>query len=357
MPFKILVINPGSTSTKVALFENDSPRFEEKINHSVEQLQQCPDLKDQFDLRLRAIFAFLDRHQIPVQELSAVVGRGGLVKPIPGGTYLVNEAMVADARKGIQGQHPSNLGCILAKVIADPAGIPAYTVDPVAVDELEPLARYSGHPLIQRRALAHTLNIHAVGRMAAEKLGVDYFRTNFIIAHLGGGISICPLKEGRIIDVNDASSSGPFSPERTGDLPLQPFIELCFSGKYTKQQMSKLVMGQGGLIAYLGTNSAEEVEKRIQQGDANARAVYEAMAYQIAKEIGAMATVLAGETRAIVLTGGLAKSAMLTGWIKKRVAFIAEVIILPGEFEMEALAKGALRVLQGMEQAKQYPSG
>ncbi|MDZ7263158.1 MAG: butyrate kinase [candidate division KSB1 bacterium] len=357
MPFKILVINPGSTSTKVALFENELPRFEEKINHSIEQLQQCTDLKDQFNLRMAAINSFLERNRISIRELAAVVGRGGLVKSIPGGTYLVNEAMVADARQGIQGQHPSNLGCILAKMIADSAGIPAYTVDPVAVDELEPLARYSGHPLIQRRSLAHTLNIHAVGRMAAEKLGVDYWRTTFIIAHLGGGISICPLKNGRIIDVNDASSSGPFSPERTGDLPLQPFIELCFSGKYTKKQMSQLVMGRGGLIAYLGTNSAEEVERRIQQGETMAREVYQAMAYQIAKEIGAMATVVRGGIRAIVLTGGLAKSAMLTGWIKERVAFIGEVIILPGEFEMEALAKGALRVLQGMEHAKQYPIG
>ncbi len=354
MPFKILVINPGSTSTKTALFENESLRYEEKIDHSAEQLKQFPNLWDQFEYRKNEILRFLELHHASIHDLSAVVGRGGLLKPIPGGTYVVNDAMVADARRGVQGEHPANLGCVLAKSIAELAGIPAYTVDPVTVDELEPLARYSGHPLIQRRALAHTLNIHAVGRMAAEKLGVDYLQTNFIIAHLGGGISICPLKQGRIIDVNDASSSGPFSPERTGELPLQPFIELCFSGKYTKQQMSKLVMGQGGLIAYLGTNSAEEVEQRIHQGDAKAQEVYEAMAYQIAKEIGAMATVVKGDVSAIVLSGGLAKSKMLTNWIRERVEFIAEVMILPGEFEMEALAKGALRILRGEEQAKEY---
>ena len=354
MPFKILVINPGSTSTKVALFENESLQFETKIEHPLEQLKQYLNLWDQFDFRKRAIISFLDKNQIGLHQLSAVVGRGGLLKSIPGGTYLVNETMVEDARKGVQGQHAANLGCALAWSIAQEAGIAAYTVDPVSVDEFEPLARYSGHPLIQRRALAHTLNIHAVGRMAAERLGADYLQTNFIIAHLGGGISICPLKLGRIIDVNDASSSGPFSPERTGELPLQPFISLCFSGKYSEQQLSKLVMGEGGLIAYLNTNNAEEVERRIKQGDSQAREVYEAMAYQIAKEIGAMATVIKGEVKAIVISGGLAKSKMLTDWIIERVKFIAGVILLPGEFEMEALTNGVLRVLEGQEEARTY---
>jgi len=354
MAFKILVINPGSTSTKVALFENTSIQYEEKINHSNEQLEKFSALWDQFDFRKGSIISFLEKHHVSLYQLSAVVGRGGLLKAIPGGTYLVTETMVADARKGIQGEHASNLGCALAWSIAQEAGIAAYTVDPVAVDELEPLARYSGHPLIQRRALAHTLNIHAVGRMAAEKLAADYLQTNFIIAHLGGGISVCPLKQGRIIDVNDASSSGPFSPERTGDLPLLPFIKLCFSGKYDEQEMQKLVMGQGGLIAYLKTNNAEEIEQRIRQGDTEAREIYEAMAYQIAREIGAMATVIRGDVRAIVISGGLAKSKMLTDWIKERVEFIAEVMVLAGEFEMEALSNGVLRVLQGKEVAKIY---
>jgi len=354
MSHKILVINPGSTSTKVAIFENESLLFEKKIEHSVEQLSRFSNLWDQFDLRKKAILSFLEKHHLSVDQLSAIVGRGGLLKSIPGGTYLVNETMVEDARKGIQGEHASNLGCALAWSIGKEAGILAYTVDPVSVDEFEPLARYSGHPLIQRRALAHTLNIHAVGRMAAEKLDVDYYKTNFIIAHLGGGISICPLQGGRIVDVNDASSSGPFSPERTGELPLQPFIRLCFSGKYNEPQIRKLVMGEGGLIAYLNTNNAEEVETRIKQGDIKAREIYEAMAYQISKEIGAMATVVNGDIRAIVISGGLAKSEMLISWIKERVKFIAEVMVLPGEFEMEALANGVLRVLQGKEVAKTY---
>ncbi len=354
MSYKILVINPGSTSTKVALFENESLLSEETMKHPIEQLKQFPDLWDQFELRKQSITSFLEKHNISSDQLSATVGRGGLLKSIPGGTYLVNEKMVEDARNGVQGEHASNLGCALAWTIAREAGISAYTVDPVSVDEFEPLARYSGHPLIPRRALAHTLNIHAVGRMAAEKLGLDYHQTNFIIAHLGGGISICPLKHGRIIDVNDASSSGPFSPERTGELPLQPFIKLCFSGKYTEGEMRKLVMGQGGLIAYLNTNNAEEVERRIQQGDTEAREVYEAMAYQIAKEIGAMATVIKGDVRAIIISGGLAKSKMLADWIKERVEFIAEVIIMSGEFEMDALANGVLRVLQGKEEARIY---
>lgn len=354
MSFKILVINPGSTSTKVSVFENEFLLCKEKIDHSLEQLKQFPHLWDQFNFRKKGILSFLEKNNISLDQLAAVVGRGGLLKSIPGGTYLVSDAMVADARQGIQGEHASNLGCALAQSIAQDADVSAYTVDPVSVDEFEPLARYSGHPLIQRRALAHTLNIHAVGRMAAEKLGVDYYQTNFIIAHLGGGISICPLKGGKIIDVNDASSSGPFSPERTGELPLQPFIKLCFSENYTEQQMRKMVMGEGGLIAYLNTNNAEEVKQRIQQGDTHAKEVYEAMAYQIAKEIGAMASVIKGEVRTIVISGGLAKSKMLTDWIKDRVQFIAEVIVLPGEFEMEALANGVLRVLQGKEKVKTY---
>ena len=272
-----------------------------------------------------------------------------------GGTYRVNDKMLEDARANFQGEHPSNLGCALAYEIAKLGGVDAFIVDPVSVDEFEPLARYSGHPLIQRRSLSHALNIHAVARLASEKIGKKLDETNFVIAHLGGGISVCPVKGGKIIDANDASSDGPFSPERTGGLPLQPFISLCFSGKYTEQEIRKMVMGKGGLVAYLGTNNADEVEKRIQNGDEYAREVYEAMAYQIAKEIGAMATVLKGKVDAVVLTGGLANSKMLVDWITERVSFIAPVLVFPGEDEMRALALGVLRVLRGEEQAKEYP--
>jgi len=354
MPHKILVINPGSTSTKVALFENENSVYEENISHSNDELKHFATLWDQFDFRKNAILNFLKKNDIPIFSLSAIAGRGGLIRSIPGGTYSINNKMIADAKAGLQGVHAANLACAIAKSIADSAGISAYVVDPISVDEFEPLARYSGHPLIERRALSHTLNIHAAGRMAAEKLNVDYLNSKFIIAHLGGGISICPLKNGRIVDVNDASSSGPFSPERTGDLPLQQFIKLCFSGEYDQNQIKKIVMGEGGLVAYLKTTDAAEVEERIKRKDLQAEKIYQAMAYQIAKEIGAMTTVLNGDVRAIVISGGLAKSQMLMNWITKRVKFIAEVLVMGGEFEMEALANGVLRILLGTEEAKTY---
>ncbi|MCI0512320.1 butyrate kinase [candidate division KSB1 bacterium] len=354
MNYKILVINPGSTSTKLALFENEHPQFQKSISHPAPELAQFTRLWDQLDYRLRAITDFLNENHLSITDLAAIVGRGGLLKPLPGGTYAINRALLADAEKGLQGDHAANLGGALAWRLAEAAHLPAYVVDPISVDEFEPLARYSGHPMIERRSLSHTLNIHAVGRQAARHLGVNFETTNFIIAHLGGGISICPLKGGRIIDVNDASSDGPFSPERTGGLPLQPFIKLCFSGQYTTADMKKMVMGAGGLTAYLNTNDAREIERRIQAGDRQAEEVYQAMAYQIAKEIGAMSTVLGGALRAIVISGGLASSAMLVQWIRERVAFIAEILVFPGELEMEALAEGALRVLRGLEAALIY---
>ena len=354
MKNRILVINPGSTSTKLAIFERNKLIIEGNIAHPLEVIKSYPELWDQFELREKSIWEFLNNHNINLNELEAVVGRGGLLKPLPGGTYIVSQQMLGDARTGLQGQHASNLGCALADVFAQQAGVNAYTVDPVSVDEFEPLARYSGHPLIERRSLSHTLNIHAVGRKAAQHLNVNYNSTNFIIAHLGGGISICPLHHGRIIDVNDASSSGPFSPERTGELPLQPFIKLCYSEVHSETEMKKLVMGKGGLYAYLGTANALDVEQKITNGDNKAKEIYQAMAYQISKEIGAMATVIKGDIRAIVISGGLTKSNMLIKWIKERVSFIAQVLIFPGEFEMEALAEGVVRVLEGKEEVRKY---
>jgi butyrate kinase len=352
---KILVLNPGSTSTKVAIFE-DEKQIEQKIfKHSPDELAKFKTLWEQFDFRLRIILDFLKEKNFKPSDFSAVVGIGGLLRPVRGGTYRVNEKMLEDAKNNFQGEHPSNLGCALAYEIAKIGGVEAFTVDPVSVDEFEPLARYSGHPLIQRRSLSHALNIHATARIASEKIGKRFEEANFVIAHLGGGISVCPVKGGKIIDANDASSDGPFSPERTGGLPLQPFITLCFSGKYTESEIRKMVMGKGGLVAYLGTNDASEVERRINSGDKYAREVYEAMAYQIAKEIGAMSTVLKGKIDAIVLTGGLANSKMLVDWIIERVSFIAPVLVFPGEDEMRALALGVLRVLKGEEQALEYP--
>ncbi len=351
---QVLVINPGSTSTKVALFENDRLLWHETLEHTTAELKPFPRIWDQLPWRAALINELLSAKQVKVSELAAVVGRGGLLKPVSGGAYRVNQRMLEDSEQGVQGEHAANLGCALAAEIAKKGNAPAFVVDPISVDEFEPLARYSGHPQIERRCLSHALNIHAAARFAAEKLGIDFQRANFVVAHLGGGISVAAVQRGRIIDVNDASSDGPFSPERSGGLPLQPFIGLCFSGKFSEQEIRQQVMGSGGLLAYLGTSSAKEVERRIAAGDQKATEVYQAMAYQIAKEIGAMATVMSGAVHAIILTGGLAKSDMLTGWIRARVKFIAEVLTIAGEFEMEAMAAGALRVLMGEEEAKVY---
>jgi butyrate kinase len=354
MAYRILVINPGSTSTKLAIFQDSELQLEQKIQHPAAELKAFPEVWQQLNYRLSAIQTFLTENQISVSRLDAIVGRGGIFKSVPGGTYRVNAAMLEDARIGVQGEHPANLGCVLAQQLAAPVPIPAFIVDPISVDEFEPLARYSGHPLIERRCLSHALNIHAVGREAAKACGIPFESANLIIAHLGGGISVCPLKGGRIIDVNDASSDGPFSPERTGGLPLQQFLKLCFSGERTYHEMRRLVMGEGGLLAYLNTNDAAEIEKRIAGGDPFAEEVYTAMGYQIAKEIGAMTTVLKGDIHAIVISGGLAHSNRLISEIKSRINFMAEVLIFAGEFEMAALAQGALRVLKNEETALDY---
>ena len=352
--YRILVINPGSTSTKVGLFENEHPVWEESIPHSREELRQFGAVWDQLDFRKQAVLELIQKKNLELNSLSAVVGRGGLLRPLIGGTYRVTPQMIDDARVGVQGEHASNLGCALADFVAKRANCPAFVVDPISVDEFEPLARYSGHPLLERKSLAHTLNIHAVSRWVAREMEIPFEKSRFVVAHLGGGISVAPVKGGRIVDVNDAASAGPFSPERTGTLPLQGFITLCFSGKYTEKQMRRLVMGEGGLVAYLGTNNAREVEKRIEKGDKKAGEVYEAMAYQIAKEIGAMATVLAGQVDAVILTGGLSQSERLTNWIEARVRFLAPIKRVPGEFEMSAMAEGALRVLRGEEAVRSY---
>ncbi len=349
--FFIFVVNTGSTSTKLSLFRNAAVLTSCVARHTEAELDNFTDVWSQFDFRTQVAAEWLVKLE---KRISAVVGIGGLLKPVAGGTYLVNDAMVTDARANFQGEHASNLGCAIAQKIGREYDCPAFVVDPVSVDEFEPLARYSGHPLITRKSLSHALNIHAVARLAAEDNGKAVADTNFIVAHIGGGISIAPVKGGRIIDANDASSDGPFSPERTGGLPLQQFIDICYSGNYSRDRARKMVMGKGGLRAYLGTNSAREVEARIEQGDNEACETYNAMAYQIAKEIGAMSTVLKGNIDAVVLTGGLAGSAMLTGLMKDRISFIAPIYIYPGEDEMKSLAVGALRVLEGKEKALEY---
>lgn len=349
--YTILLLNPGSTSTKLAISHADQIGVSETIYHRTEELKQFKRIWDQFPFRLEACKKWASEH---VDDCSAVVTLGGLFRPVSGGVYPVNKRMLEDARANLQGEHASNCGCALADELARDYHVPAFVVDPVSVDEFEALAHYSGHPMIRRSSLSHALSLHGSARRAAAELGMLLDVSSFIIAHIGGGISVAPVRGGEIIDVNDAASDGPFSPERSGGLPLQPLISLCFSGKYAESELRSMVMGEGGLVAYLGTNSVREVECRIRRGDGTAREVLEAMAYQIAKEIGAMSTVLNGRVDAIVLTGGAVQSSFLTSWIDERVRFIAPVIVHTGELEMQSLAQSALRVLRDEEQAKEY---
>lgn len=350
----ILVINPGSTSTKVAIFKNEENLFQKNLSHSAEEVARFARVTDQYEYREAMILDWLKEIGISTESLAAVVGRGGLLKPMPGGTYKVTDVMIEDLKIGIQGEHASNLGGIIAKAIADTEGIPALITDPVATDEMDDIARISGLPEVPRRSLVHALNIKAVARRAARDMGKGYADFNFIMVHLGGGISIAPLKKGKILDVNGADDAGPFSPERTGGLPVGDLAKLCYSGKYTYAEMRKKILGKSGLVAYLGTNNARDVVKLIEEGDKNADLIFDAMAYQIAKEIGSMSVVLKGEVDAIVLTGGLAYSELLCERIRKRVGFIGPVKVYPGEDEMLALAQGAVRILKGEEQPKIY---
>lgn len=353
---KLLVINPGSTSTKIAIFEDEHLILEQVLRHSGQELAKYERVVDQFEFRKEAVMKALETAGIQVAELSAVVGRGGVIRPIPGGTYRVNETMLADLRDISLGEHASDLGGLLAHDIAKESGIPAFIVDPVVVDELNEVARLSGSPLMQRKSIFHALNQKAIARRAAQDLGKEYKDANLVVAHLGGGISVGAHLRGRVVDVNNAlDGEGPFSPERSGGLPALALAKLCLSGQYTEAEVRRLIVGRGGLMAYLGTNDAREVVRRIEQGDEQARLVYEAMSYQIAKEIGSAATVLRGIVDAIVLTGGLAyDQTYLVEWIRQRVQYIAPVLVYPGEDELLALAQGALRVLNGQEVAREY---
>ncbi|MDI6871595.1 MAG: butyrate kinase [Bacillota bacterium] len=352
---RILVVNPGSLSTKVALYADEQCLRSETINHPPAELAGFRHIQDQFGLRRAAVLACLERWGEPLSGLSVVVGRGGLVKPLRGGIYRVNAEMVHDLRHGVSGEHASNLGGLIAADLAEQAGVPAFVVDPVIVDELLPLARYTGFPEIKRRSIFHALNQRAVARRAARHLGKEYQETNLIVAHLGSGISVGAHRRGQVIDVNNAlDGDGPFGVERAGSLPVADLIRMCFSGRWTEEELLRRVRRQGGLVGHLGVNNGREVDSRIDAGDEQARECFEAMAYQIAKEIGALAAVLEGRIDAIVLTGGLARSERLVGWIRQRVGFLAQVLVFPGEDEMEALALGALRALQGEEPVQEY---
>lgn len=353
--FRILAINPGSTSTKIAIYDNEKEVFESTLRHSNEEIEKYDRIIDQYDFRKEVILTALSDNGINLTKLSAVVGRGGLLKPIKGGTYAVNEQMVADLKAAQMGEHASNLGGMIAQEIAHQLNIPAFIVDPVVVDELEPVARISGMPEIARVSIFHALNQKAVARRYSKEIDRPYDELNLIVAHLGGGISVGAHEKGRVVDVNNAlDGEGPFSPERTGGLPVGDLAKLCYSGKYTHADIKKMIKGKGGLVAYLGSNDGREVVKMIENGDENAKLIFEAMAYQVAKEIGSCATVLKGKVDAIILTGGLAYGEMLTTWIKNRVSFISDVVIYAGEDEMSALALGGLRVLRKEEEAQIY---
>ena len=355
MSYKILAINPGSTSTKLAIYEDEKCIFKASVKHDSDEILKFDRIIDQYNFRMKAIMDELEKDKIDLSMLDAVVGRGGMLKPIPGGTYQVNEEMLDYIKKAPRGEHASNLGCMLAKSIADQYNLPSFIVDPVAVDEMEDIARYTGMPELRRDSLFHALNQKAVALKAAKDLKKPYHELNLIIAHLGGGISVGVHHNGRVIDVNNAlDGDGPMSPERSGSVPMGPLYKMVFSGKYTLKEIQRKNYGQGGLVAYLGTNDGQIIQNRIKQGNQQAKFIYDVMCYQIAKEIGSGATVLKGKVDAIILTGGLAYNSYLVDYIKERVEFIGPLMVYPGEDEMEALALGGLRVLKGEEVAKEY---
>lgn len=353
--YKILAINPGSTSTKISVFTNDKEVFTETIRHTTEELSGFETIAEQEGFRSEVIKNSLEKSGVELSELDAISVRGGLLKPIEGGTYTVNASMLSDLKVGVSGQHASNLGGLIANEISKEYNIPAFIVDPVVVDELEPIARISGHKDFERKSIFHALNQKAVARIVANDLGKSYDELNLIVVHMGGGISVGAHKKGKVVDVNNAlHGEGPFSPERSGTLPFGQLIELCATSQYQANKLMKMFVGNGGLKSYLGTSDCVEVRERIENGDEFADVVFEAMAYQIAKEIGAASAVLFGKVDAIVLTGGIAYSEMFVKKITDRINFIAKCLVIPGEDEMAALAQGAYRVLNGIEDSKEY---
>ncbi|WP_108670861.1 butyrate kinase [Peribacillus acanthi] len=354
---RILVINPGSTSTKIGVFDNEMSVMEKTLRHDAETIGSFDNIIDQYEFRKNTILEALHEEGINISKLSAVCGRGGLLRPIEGGTYSVNDQMLHDLRIGYNGQHASNLGGILAFEIAQGLNIPSFIVDPVVVDEMDDIARISGFSKIERKSIFHALNQKAVARRVAKELNKKYRDLNLIVVHMGGGITVGAHKNGRVIDVNNGlNGDGPFSPERAGTVPAGDLVKLCFSGDYFREEVMKMLVGQGGLVGYLGTNDAVQVEKMIANGNEEAKKIYSAMAYQVAKEVGAASAVLAGKVDAIILTGGLAYGKDFVAEISSRINWIADVIVQPGEDELQALTEGALRVLRGEEEAKVYPN-
>lgn len=352
----ILAINPGSTSTKIAVYDNIKSVFVKNIKHSSDELKSFPSIIKQFAFRKSIILSELKGAGITTEKIEIVIGRGGLLQPIPSGVYQVNKVMKEDLLSCRFGEHASNLGALIADSIA--SELPeakAYIADPVVVDELCDEARLTGLPQFQRRSVFHALNQKAIARIHAKSIGKQYEELNLIIAHLGGGISVGAHLKGRVIDVNQAlDGEGPLSPERSGTLPVGDLIRACFSGEYTQDALKKMVTGEGGFVAYFGTNDAVEIERRAKEGDAKAQLLQNTMGYQVAKYIGAMAAVLEGKVDNILMTGGIAHNKTLMDYITKRIQFIAPVFIYPGEDEMRALAFNAYQVLMNETEIKEY---
>lgn len=355
MSYKILIINPGSTSTKIGVYEDEKEILEETIRHTNEEIKRYDTIFDQFGFRKELILKVLEEKKFDIKTLNAVVGRGGMLKPVEGGTYAVNDAMVEDLKVGVQGPHASNLGGILARSIGDELGVPSFIVDPVVTDELADVARFSGTPDIPRRSKFHALNQKAVAKRYGKESGKGYENLNLVVVHMGGGVSVGAHKNGKVVDVNNAlDGDGPFSPERAGAVPAGDLIKMCFSGKYTENEVYSKVVGKGGFVGYLNTNDVKGTIDKMGEGDKECTAIYNAFLYQIVKEIGAMAGILEGKVDQIVVTGGIAYSDVLIPDLIEKVKWIAPVTVYPGEDELLALAQGAIRVLSGEEEAKVY---
>ena len=355
MAVKSLIINPGSTSTKIGVFEDETLLFEETLRHSTEEIAKYASIVDQKDFRKEIITNLLKEKNFDINSLNMVVGRGGMLKPIPGGTYAVTDDLLEDLKIGKQGQHASNLGGILAREIGDSIGVPSFIVDPVVVDELCDIARYSGVPELPRTSVFHALNQKAVAKRYAKEIGKAYDTLNLIVVHMGGGVSVGAHENGRIIDVfNALDGDGAFSPERAGGAPVGALIKMCFSGQYTEKEVYKKFVGNGGFNAYLGTNDMRDVEKMVNDGDAKAKEIRDAFIFQVSKDIGSMACVLKGKVDQIVVTGGIAYDKNVMRGLKEACEWIAPMTVYPGEDELLALVQGGLRVINGEEAAKVY---
>ena len=355
MSVKSLIINPGSTSTKIGVFEDETLLFEETLRHSTEEISQYASIVDQKDFRKKIITDLLKEKDFDIKSLGMVVGRGGMLKPIPGGTYAVTDDLLEDLKIGKQGQHASNLGGILAREIADEIGVPSYIVDPVVVDELAPVARYSGVKELPRTSVFHALNQKAVAKRYSKEAGKAYDSMNLIVVHMGGGVSVGAHEKGKVIDVfNALDGDGAFSPERAGAVPSGALIKMCFSGEYTEKEVYSKIVGKGGFNSYLGTNDMRNVIKMIEEGNEEAKAMFDAFIFQVTKDIGSMACVLKGKVDQIIVTGGIAYNAKVIEALKEKAGWIAPFTVYPGEDELLALVQGGLRVLNGEEKAMEY---